>query len=93
MALLGHSGGSVVSNLTVRLRPDLVAYVLDLTSEYINWYLGEFIDETAPSIWDYFPQINDFTTSSVPVHREPYGYEGDVTPTVDFLRARLALAG
>lgn len=76
IGLIGHSGGSSASNLTIRLATGFRAYVSDLTIDYSEWgtILEQWHCETVPALFPYHLLVNDFGTSSVPVLEVPYGY-------------------
>ncbi len=76
IGLIGHSGGSVTNNLTIRTENLFKAMVTDCTGEYTNMGDGSLIDEAAPSLWPYHMLINDFSTSSTPIMPVPYGFTG-----------------
>jgi hypothetical protein len=86
IGLIGHSGGSSTSNLTVRLEPGFAAYVSDLQIDYSEWgNLWEpYHCETIPKVFPYHLLINDFTTSSVPVKTVPYNYTNGMKEIFDF---------
>jgi hypothetical protein len=78
LGLQGHSGGSVVSNLVVRIDEGFTAYVSDLFSTYgvvLPREEGLLGDETSPEVYYWHASIEDLTTSRVPMIQEPYGYE------------------
>lgn len=81
VGLIGHSGGSISSMLTARLRvPGLrfASYINDLTSTYINWdpdpEYGYTLDETSPTLWPYQESLNEFETLPMPWLSVGYGY-------------------
>jgi len=86
IGLIGHSGGSSASNLTIRLEPDFAAYVSDLQIDYCEWgaYFEPYHCETIPRLFPYHLLISDFTTSSVPVKTVPYGYTDGMREIFDF---------
>lgn len=96
VGLVGHSGGSVSSNLTVHAQTkglEFDAYVSDLTSNYFNWndepdatYL---LDETVPDLWDVSETVNTFELADVPVLRVPYGYTDGIDELVTFFDATI----
>ncbi|MCZ7583374.1 MAG: hypothetical protein M5R36_08615 [Deltaproteobacteria bacterium] len=91
IGLIGHSGGSVASNLTIRLEPAFRAYVSDCEGIYFNIGLdGLLIDETTPALYPFYPLINDFATSPRPVLDVPYGYAGEVDAIFAFFTDRLS---
>ncbi len=89
VGLVGHSGGSISSALTVRspLAPlTFDAWVTDLDSTYLNWdpVEGWTLDETTPALWPYRGFINDLDTAPLPAMRTEYGYPEGIDPQVDF---------
>jgi len=83
IALIGHSGGSVASNITARISGGFAAYVSDLQSVYYQEAPGDlFIDETSPALHALHLQINDFATSELPTLEVGYGYETETAPTL-----------
>lgn len=82
----GHSGGSVIANLSVRIE-DFAALVTDLQGEYLNIILdGPWVDETSPAVHAWYPAINDLQTLPIPVYADEYGYPQGSTPLRTFLR-------
>jgi len=74
--LLGHSGGSAIGNLLVRISNDLGAYVSDHQVNYFdnfNWN-DELRHDTAPAIYPYYEQINDFSSLTIPHLELKYGF-------------------
>lgn len=94
LGLIGHSGGSSTGNLTVRLDPNIGAYVSD---HQVDWYKsGEnepYHCETAPDLFPYHELINDFSTSPTPVLQVPYGYLLGMNPIWSFFGDRLGRVG
>jgi hypothetical protein len=83
IALIGHSGGSVASNITARISGGFAAYVSDLQSVYYAEAPGDlFIDETSPALHALHPQINDFDTHELPTLKVGYRYETATAPTL-----------
>jgi hypothetical protein len=83
IGLIGHSGGSVASNITARISQGFAAYVSDLQSVYYQEAPGDlFIDETSPALHALHPQINDFDTHERPALAVGYRYETEVSPTL-----------
>jgi hypothetical protein len=88
LGLIGHSGGSVNSNLTVWIEPRVKAYVSDMLSPYFADGLGNpectgsiedwecIIDETTPALFQQQFLINDLEQAPAPVLRVPYGHAG-----------------
>jgi hypothetical protein len=89
VGLIGHSGGSVAGNLTVRVERRFAAYVSDLQSDFSGGWTGDpdmlLTDETAPSLFPFSAQVNDFTTSVVPVLPVSYSYPEGSEPIREFL--------
>ena len=76
IGLIGHSGGSSASNLTVRVDPGIAAYVSDYNVDYCEWGTPwePYHCETAPDVYPYYPLIRDFSTCATPVLQVPYRY-------------------
>ena len=86
LGLIGHSGGSVASNISIHVEDAFSAYVSDLTSDYINQGKGNprctgdaaswecILDETSPNLWVQHWRINDFDRNPAAVLEVPYGY-------------------
>ena len=74
IALIGHSGGAVASNLTVRIEPGFSAYSSDCRGIYVNGSIGGLIDETAPDVFPDHELVNDVSTSSTPILDVPYDH-------------------
>jgi hypothetical protein len=80
VGLIGHSGGAVTANLSLRLDPTLSAGVIDLYSGYYNVYPDEHTGEqvilcdTTPDLHTWSLLINDLSTASVPTLQVDYGY-------------------
>jgi len=76
IGMMGHSGGAVLGNATIRVAAGLSAWVSDLTSGY---YVlapgGGWIDETSPGLHALQLLINDFTTAPMPVLEVGYNFE------------------
>ncbi|MCE9581430.1 MAG: hypothetical protein K8T20_02820 [Planctomycetes bacterium] len=82
IGLIGHSGGSSASDLTVRLEPLFRAYVSDNS---VDWHRSDstwekFIGkrepwhcETVPALFPINEQIRDFSTSATPIEKVAYG--------------------
>jgi hypothetical protein len=83
IGLVGHSGGSVASNITARISEGLAVFVSDLTSDYYQEAPGDlFVDETSPALHALHPQINDFSTLAMPSLKVGYRYETQTAPTL-----------
>lgn len=89
IGLIGHSGGSTASNLTVRVVPELKAYVSDFKGKYYNYNQGEILDETLPTLYPYHSLILDFQTSTVPILDVPYGYQNERDEIFSFFNQNL----
>jgi len=90
LGLIGHSGGSGVGNLVIRVAPEIFdAYVSDNLNSYFNWVDGALQDETDPDIYPWSQVINDFSTSSVPVLEVPYSFENEYQDIADFFDLHL----
>jgi hypothetical protein len=91
IGLIGHSGGSSTSNLTIRIEQGFKAYVSDLTIDYCEW--GTVIEpyhcETIPRLYPYSLLINDFQTSSVPIKKVPYAYTNGMEEIFQFFDEHL----
>ncbi len=77
IGLIGHSGGSVFGNFSVKILESVKVYVSDFTFDtYLE--LGadnELLDTVDPEVWRYNQNIRDLSTSHIPILRVPYGYE------------------
>jgi hypothetical protein len=91
IGLIGHSGGSSTSNLTVRVDPGIAAYVSDYAVDYCEWGTPwePYHCETAPEVFPYHRLVSDFTTSATPVLDVPYGYDGAVDEVFRFFETHL----
>lgn len=74
IGLIGHSGGAVVNNLTLRLDQGFAAVVTDWVGKYHNLNFdcttddyACLVDETTPSLYPLHARINDLDTAPVPV--------------------------
>lgn len=76
IGLLGHSGGSVSNNLTIRIAPGFAAFVSDCFRIYFDGdpYPVRLIDEAAPTIYPYHKLVNDLSTCPVPALEVGYGF-------------------
>ncbi len=89
VAVWGHSGGSVVANLTVRLG-GFAGLVSDLEGAYLNVIPdGPWLDETCPAAHALHPAINDRSTLTLPVYDDDYGYPAGVAAIRGFLRSEV----
>lgn len=82
--LIGHSGGSVLANLTIRIENRFAGYVSDLQWIYVSNY---WIDDLIPDLFPYHLLINDFSTASMPVLTVEYGYPNGPQEIFDFFRS------
>jgi len=91
IGLIGHSGGSSTSNLTIRVEDGFAAYVSDLSIDYCEWgTLWEpYHCETVPELYPYHLLINDFETAATPVKEVPYGYTNGMDEIFDFFDEHL----
>ncbi len=89
IGLIGHSGGSANSNVTIRIEPRFAAYVSDHTHTWAGDPNGLYYDGVVPALYPYHPLINDFSTSSVPVLHVPYGYPNGPAGIVLFFDEQL----
>lgn len=89
IGLIGHSGGSVNSNVTIRIEPGFAAYVSDHTHTWSANPRDPCYDGVVPALYPYHALINDFSTSSVPVLRVPYEFPNGPTGIVEFFDAHL----
>jgi hypothetical protein len=85
IGMMGHSGGAVLGNATIRVSGGLSAWVSDLTSEYyVGPPQGGWTDETSPGLHALHSLINDFSTASMPVLEVGYNFEiHDADPPID----------
>ncbi|MDP8257543.1 MAG: hypothetical protein P9M14_17490 [Candidatus Alcyoniella australis] len=89
IGLVGHSGGSVVNNLTARIDPRFKAVVIDCPGRWVNVINGRIVDETAPGLYPYRKQLNDFSSIPTQTLVVPYGYAEQVEDMVEFLQDEL----
>jgi len=90
IGLMGHSGGSSASNVTIRVDWSYSAYASDWVQEYWNDGCGAttyqcIMDEMAPSLHPYHELVNDFETSEAPILAVEY----DSATTDDGIQAIL----
>jgi hypothetical protein len=81
VGLIGHSGGSSASDLTVRIEPRFKAYVSDNS---VDWHRSDsdwdkltgniepYHCETVPALYPINEQIRDFSTSATPIDEVAY---------------------
>ena len=80
VAVMGHSGGSAVANLAVRLDDRFAGLVTDHSPDYMNTGLPDestdFVpsDDFAPLLWPFSGAVGHFETLAIPVAACPYGY-------------------
>jgi hypothetical protein len=85
IGLIGHSGGSSASNLTVRFEPRFKAYVSDNSVDWLSSGANEpYHCETVPALYPYHQLINDFSSSATPIDSVMYGYVGAVPGIFQF---------
>jgi len=92
VGLLGHSGGSVVSNLTIWLDEGFAAYASDHSSIYFNIVEGWLGDETSPAIHRIHPHVNRLEAAPIPTLRAPYDYPLGMNEVIPFFRNHLGAA-
>jgi hypothetical protein len=85
IGMMGHSGGAISGNASVRVAEGLSAWVSDLTSSYyVEGPEGGVTDETSPGLYALHPLINDFTSAAMPVLEVGYNFEvHDEDPPID----------
>ncbi len=82
IGLVGHSGGSIIGNVTSRVGLGFVAYVTDLMGDYFQELEGGLLlDETSPSLHALHPDLNEIEDAHIPVLKVGYRYETEVSPT------------
>jgi len=89
VGLLGHSGGSIVSNITVWLNEGFSAYVSDHSSDYLNIVDGWMGDETSPAMHRLHRQINRHDASPTPTLQMPYDYPMGLDRVIQFFQRHL----
>ena len=90
IGLIGHSGGSVTSNLTARINPGFRAYVSDLQGWYFNIVPGPvIIDETTPLLYPYNNAINYTDSYPIPIMVVAYGYVDGMSEILEFFDKHL----
>ena len=89
VGLLGHSGGSVLSNLTAWLDEGFAAYVSDHTGVYYNVVEGWVGDETSPEMHRIHQHVNRLEAAPIPTFRAPYDYPLGMDSVIDFFRVHL----
>ncbi len=89
IGLIGHSGGSVVGSLVVRVRPAFAAFVVDFPATFYHEPLDRLIDENAPALFPYRNRVNDYRDACVPTLRVEYGYAGADREIFQFFDERL----
>jgi hypothetical protein len=93
IGLLGHSGGSVVSNLTVWLNEGFGAYISDHSSNYFNVVHSWLGDETSPAMHRLHLQINRLESAPTPTLRAPYDYPLGQDKSIRFFKEHLIRVG
>ncbi|MBZ0273873.1 S9 family peptidase [bacterium] len=83
IGLIGHSGGAVVANVTVRVRPRAFhALVSDSDANYLDRAPNDpYQNSTVPAIYAYSAIINQFSTAPLHVLRPAYGFVDPRTGT------------
>ena len=89
IGLLGHSGGSIQSNLLVWLDQGFAACVSDHSSTYFNRVEGWLGDETSTELYRLHPRVNALENATVPTLRAPYDYPLGMSKVLSFLREHL----
>jgi hypothetical protein len=75
IGLIGHSGGSSLGNLLVRLEPELAAYVSDHAVDYrSSGWREPYHCETVPALFPIHRQLDELSSAGPPVLRVRYGY-------------------
>jgi hypothetical protein len=75
IGLIGHSGGSSLGNLLVRLEPGLAAYVSDHSVDYRSSDWREpYHCETVPELFPIHRQLDELASAGPPVLRVRYAY-------------------
>jgi|GEM_PF-2097820 len=87
IALLGHSGGSAVANLLLRLETGLAGTVLDYQSPYSRSF-ETFCCEGIPSLSPFAAQIHQTQALPFPVLKVPYNFP-DKRLVLSFLQNQL----
>jgi hypothetical protein len=76
VGMMGHSGGAVLGNATIRAAAGVSAWVSDLSSGYyLGGPQGGWGDETSPGLYALADLINDFATAPMPVFEVGYNFE------------------
>lgn len=75
IGLIGHSGGSSIGDVLIRVNQDYKAYVSDFYCDFKGVNNGYYSHMTNPIMWPYTVLINNFAGASVPVLSVPYEYE------------------
>jgi hypothetical protein len=85
VGMMGHSGGAISGNASIRVASGISAWVSDLTSEYyVEGPEGGVTDETSPGLYALHPLINDFTSAPMPVLEVGYNFEvHEADPPID----------
>jgi len=86
IGLLGHSSGSTMGNVLIRVTDVFSAHVSDNATSYYDMIDdGTFTSSTAPGLWPLRHVINDFSTSPTPVMQAEYNYPNGLDDAVIFL--------
>ncbi len=90
LALIGHSGGSAVGNLLIRVDDRYQAYVSDMASSHDSVSAqGLWLCDTVPALAGLAGSIRAMEGALVPTLSVPYGYEGQIPAIRAWLAARL----
>ncbi len=86
IAVMGHSGGSMVADVATHLDPGWAALTTDFVSTFFEVQDddGFVLCETLPSLYPIHPQLEKLALP-MPVGRFEYGYPEGEGPVVDFL--------
>ena len=85
VGMMGHSGGAISGNASVRVAGGISAWVSDLSSDYfVEGPDGGVIDETSPGLYALQDHINEFSSAAMPVLEVGYNFEvHDADPPID----------
>ncbi len=86
IGLMGHSGGSMIADVSVHLDPDWAALTTDFVSTFFEVQddSGFVLCETLPSLYPIHPQLEKLAVPP-PVGRFEYGYPEGEAAVVEFL--------
>ncbi len=73
IGIIGHSGGSSITHLVVRLTPYLSAKVTDFDNDYLDMS-GPIHCERIPALSYYHKTITNDSSLSIPALKVPYGF-------------------